>query len=153
MEPNAREAWKRSEEIRNCFEVTFDMSVEPPKHMGFVCKCCWEQFDAAESLIRMSGHALGHSDRRDVPYSGVRPTPITGEQVCSLHSQLMERFDIVTPEVGTWKFECKACKKRLPHRTPVGGLMGHNAGCSEAFEQSQARELARGSASQRHVVL
>ena len=129
MKPSAHEAWKNSDEIREYFEATFDMSIEPSQHVGFVCKCCWELFDSGESKIRLAGHALGHSERRDVPYSRRRPTPITGEQVCDFHSQLMERFDIVTPEVGTWKFECKICKKRLPHRTPVRGLIGHIFGC------------------------
>lgn len=139
MEVNAWEAWKRSEEIRTYFEATFDMSVEPPKHTGFVCKCCWEQFDYQESLIRLGGHALGHSEKHDIPYSRARPTPITGEQVYALHSQLLERFNVVTPEVGTWKFECKICKKRLPHRTSVGGLMGHSLGCSTELELNSER--------------
>ena len=135
IEPNAQDAWKHSEESREFFEATFDMSVEPPKHMGFVCKCCWEQFDYQESPIRLAGHALGHSENRDVPYSKARPTPITGEQVHDFHSMLMQRFDVVIPEVGTRKFECKYCKTRLPHRTSFGGLMGHSAGCSTALEQ------------------
>jgi hypothetical protein len=54
---------------------------------------------------------------------------MTGEQVFNFHSMLMERFDVVTPEAGTWKFECKHCKKRLPHRTAFAGLMGHSLGC------------------------
>ncbi len=139
MEVNAWEAWKHSEEIRKCFEATFDMSVEPPKHTGFVCKCCWGQFDVAESPIRLGGHALGHSEKRDVPYSRARPSAMTGEQVYALHSQLMERFNVVFPEVGTWKFECKCCKKRLPHRTSVGGLMGHSIGCGIELEPKSGR--------------
>jgi hypothetical protein len=139
MELIAHEAWKHSEEIHNYFEATFDMSVEPPKHMGFVCKCCWEQFDCQMSAISLAGHALVHSEKHDAPYSRVRPTPITGEQVRAFHSMLIERFDVVIPEVGTWKFECKICKKRLPHRTSVGGLIGHSFGCRTELELKSER--------------
>lgn len=134
MQFNAFQAWKHDEEIRKYFEAIFDMNVEPPAHTGFVCKCCREQFDCTESPVRLSGHALLHSERRDAPYSTARPLPITGEQVHQLYSMLKERFDAVTPEVGTWKFECKFCKNRLPHRTAVAGLMGHSEYCRESRE-------------------
>ena len=139
MQPSAHEAWKYNEEIRQYFEASFDMNVEPPKHVGFVCKCCWETFDAGESPIGLAGHALGHSQRSDIPYSRKRPSPITGEQVCDFHSQLMERFNMVLPEAGTWKFECKICMKRLPHRSSFIALLAHSEVCREELEAKSGR--------------
>jgi hypothetical protein len=68
--------------------------------------------------------------------AGPGPTAITGEQVVDLHRTLVDRFEIVTPEVGTWKFECRRCRRRFPHRTPHKELIAHAAVCSMTSQEN-----------------
>ena len=129
MIPSGKDAWKSSQPIREWFEVVFDTNVNPSEHTAYVCKSCWEQFDARTSPINLEGHALGHSSRAEKQYSRARVTSLSGEAIVEFHGQLLDHFDIVTPEAGTWKFECKACKKRIPHRMTLRELLEHGVNC------------------------
>jgi hypothetical protein len=129
MVPSAYNAWKDNETLRQWFEVIFDTSVNPPEHSGYVCKGCWEQFEARTNAMRLIAHSGWHESQGDLPYSTPRPSAITGEQVFNLYSGIREYFDAVMPEAGTWKFECRSCKKLLPHRTAHRDLMEHARTC------------------------
>jgi hypothetical protein len=134
-EPTARDAWIGNEMIRRWFEIVIDAAVEPRQHRAYVCKGCWHTFDADEELCTLQCHVEEHERWGAVPYGSNRMAPIImpGEQMVNLHQLLFERFDAVTPEAGTWKFQCKACKKRFPHRSDLGELLGHFRSC-EALE-------------------
>jgi len=131
MIPSGLDAWKDNETLRLWFEIVFDTTFSPPKHSGYLCKCCWEQFAAAENLMKLLAHAGSHESRGDVRYSSKRPLPITGEQVLDLYRSTLEHFEAVTPEVGTWKFQCRTCKELLPHRTTHKDLLDHSRVCEE----------------------
>jgi hypothetical protein len=134
--PSGRNAWKQSEEIRRWYEVTFDTVPDESTHSGYVCKCCWEQFEAHTSPISLLGHATLHERRGERPYSRRRPASITGEQIVELHKSLVEAFQVVMPDAGTWKFECRRCKRKLPHRSTHRELLQHAAICSGATGDS-----------------
>lgn len=129
MIPTAYNAWKSSEKLRKWFEVAFDTTVTPPKHSGYICKSCWELFPASVELMELKAHAGKHESEGDNPYSLPRPSPITGEEVLRLHADILQNFEVVDPEVGTWKFRCLSCLRNLPHRTPYKDLMEHARYC------------------------
>jgi hypothetical protein len=129
MVPSAYNAWKENETLRQWFEVIFDTFVNPPEHSGYVCKGCWEQFEARTNAMRLIAHSGWHESQGELPYSTARPFAITGEQVFDLYSGIREYFDAVTPAAGTWKFQCRSCKKLLPHRTTHRDLMEHARTC------------------------
>lgn len=129
MIPSGHNAWKDSERIRTWFEVVFDMTETPPRHTAYVCKCCWEQMPASEDLIGLMAHAEWHESHGESPYSSRRASPITGEQIYDLYGQINLLFEAMMPEAGTWKFQCRKCKKRLPHRSTHKDLMLHARVC------------------------
>lgn len=133
--PSARDAWIDNEKIRQWFEIVMDAAVEPHQQRAYVCKSCWHTFDADAELWSLQCHVEDHERWGAVPYGSKRTSPIimTGEQMANLHRLLFERFDAVTPEAGTWKFQCKVCKRRFPHRSDLGELLGHFRSC-EATE-------------------
>jgi hypothetical protein len=132
-DPKARDAWVNDERIRRWFEIVVDAAVEPHQHRACICKGCWLTFSADEKLWTLKNHMEDHERGNDQPYSSSRPDRnLTGEQVVSLHRLLFERFDAVIPEAGTWKFECKACKRRFPHRTVLPVLLLHERSCEAA---------------------
>jgi hypothetical protein len=132
MNPSGYDAYKYSAAIRQWFEVVFDTTASPPEHSGYVCKCCWEQFPAATGLMNLIAHAESHESQRESPYASPRPSPLTGEQVLDLYHGISEHYEAVTPEVGTWKFQCRKCKKLLPHRTARRDLTRHAQTCAAA---------------------
>lgn len=128
--PSARDAWIGNEKIRQWFEVAIDTAVEPHQQRAYVCKSCWQTFNADEELWTLQCHVEAHERWGNVPYDSRRPSAImTGEQLVNLHQLLFERFDAVTPEAGAWKFQCKACMKRFPHRSDHRELLGHYRSC------------------------
>jgi hypothetical protein len=129
-------AWRDNEMLRQWFEVSFDTSVSPPEHCGYTCKSCWEQFDSNTRLSALEWHAESHASRGESPCSSPRPGPITGEQVALLFRAISENFDMVTPEVGTWKFRCRVCGKLIPHRTPHKELVLHARICAQGRSPS-----------------
>lgn len=141
MVPSAYNAWKDSETLRRWFEVVLDTSVNPPEHSGYVCKCCWEQFQARTDAMRLIAHSGWHESQKESPYSTPRPSPITGEQIFDLYCGISEHFEAVTPEVGTWKFQCRSCKKLLPHRTAHKDLMEHARTCTVADSPGGTMQL------------
>lgn len=132
MIPSGYNAWKHDETIRQWFEVVFDTFTNPMKHTGYVCKCCWEQFEANTNTITLLAHAGWHQSRGESLYPTDRPSAITGEEVWDLFHALSEHFQRVMPQAGTWKFQCRKCLKLLPHRTPHHELMSHARICSDA---------------------
>ncbi len=131
--PSAKDAWVGDQKIRRWFEVVIDAAPDPHEHRAYICKNCWQIFGADDDLWALEYHVEAHERWCDTPYDSPRPSPIlTGEQLVNLHKLLFEGFDAVTPEAGTWKFECKACKKRFPHRSDHRELLGHYRSC-EAF--------------------
>jgi hypothetical protein len=141
MIPSGYDAWKYNETLRQCFEVVSDTAASPPEHSAYVCKCCWEQFPASTELMKLIAHAGGHESQGELPYSSARPSPITGEQVFDLYHGISEHFEAVTPEVGTWKFQCRRCKKLLPHRTAHKDLMWHARTCPLADSRGGKMQL------------
>jgi hypothetical protein len=133
--PSAKNAWVGDAKIRHWFEIVMDASSEPHEHRGYICKNCWQSFHADGDLWTLQCHIEAHERWNDKPYDSRRPSPIlTGEQLVDLHKLLLERFDAIIPEAGTWKFECKACKRRFPHRSDHRELLGHYRSC-EAFRK------------------
>lgn len=133
--PSAKNAWVGDGKIRQWFEVVIDAASEPHEHRAYICKNCWQLFRSDEDLWTLQCHMDAHERWGDLPYDARRPSPIlTGEQLVNLHKLLFERFEAVIPEAGTWKFECKACKRRFPHRSDHRELLGHYRSC-EAFKK------------------
>ena len=131
---SARDAWVSNEIIRQWFEIVIGAAFDPHQHRAYICKSCWQIFNADEELWTLQDHIEAHGRWGGLPYDSPRPPrSLTGEQLVSFHQMLIERFDTVIPEAGTWKFECKACKKRFPHRTDYRALVGHFSSC-EALE-------------------
>lgn len=137
MIPSGYDAWKHNATLRQWFEVVLDTAASPPEHSAYMCKCCWEQFPASTELMKLIAHAGRHESQMESPYSSSRPSPITGEQVFDLYHGISDKFEAVTPEVGTWKFQCRSCKKLLPHRTTHRELMGHARMCGVADSRGE----------------
>lgn len=132
---SAKDAWVGDESIRRWFEIVIDAAFLPHQHRAYICKSCWQTFSTEEELWTLQCHVEAHERWGDVPYDSRRPSPIlTGEQLVNLHQLLFERFDAVSPEAGAWKFQCKACKKKFPHRSDHRELLGHFRSC-EAIEK------------------
>lgn len=128
--PRGTNAWMNDEKIRRWFEIVIDASSEPHQQRAYICKSCWQMFGCGERLWDIKVHIDAHERLGELPYTSSRPPQIlTGEQVVRLYKLLFEYFDAVNPEVGTWKFECKACKKRFPHRSDHLELLGHYRTC------------------------
>jgi len=129
--PGALDAWVGNEKIRRWFEIVVDTAVEPHQQRAYICKGCWHTFDASIEVWRLEIHAEGHGDSGVSPYGSKRAIPLvmSGEQLVNMHQLLFERFNVVTPEVGAWKFQCKNCRERLPHRSSVAELLGHFQDC------------------------
>jgi hypothetical protein len=132
-------AWKSHEEIRQCFKVLFDMSSEPPRETGYVCKFCSQWFDSGDGLFELTNHAAMHRMNYNFPYATPRFAAITGEQVFDLHAQIAEAFEFAYPVVGTWKFDCKSCGRRFPHRTSACELAIHAKHCSSSLASRPER--------------
>jgi hypothetical protein len=137
--PSGKDAWKHDSKIRECFEVVFNTAVDPHCHTAYVCKSCWRQFEARTSPIELAGHALLHSSRSEPPYSSSRLTTLSGEKIVEIHRLLIKGFEVVTPEAGTWKFECRRCNKRFPHRTDYLDLLGHSLVCRAAVSSGSVQ--------------
>lgn len=137
MIPSAYNLWKSNETVRQWFEVTFDTSVTPPKHSGYVCKCCWEQFSADGNAMDLLSHAEAHGMEGEFPYMLDRPSPITGEEIVKLYKLISENFEPVMPVAGTWKFQCLRCEKLLPHRTAHKKLMHHAQICAKHYRSAK----------------
>jgi hypothetical protein len=128
--PIARGAWIGDEKVRQWFEIVMDAAVDPHQQRAYICKSCWQMFTADEELWTLQYHVEAHEHWGDHPYDSRRPSRIlTGEELVALHKLLFEQFDAVLPEAGTWKFQCKACKKRFPHRSDHRELLGHFRSC------------------------
>ena len=135
--PSGQNAWIGDEEIRRWFEVVMDTASEPHEHRAYICKSCWQVFGSGERLWDIKVHVHAHERLGELPYASSRPPRIlTGSQIISLHKLLLDRFEIVNPEVGTWKFECKACKRRFPHRSDHLELLGHHRFCEAHLENA-----------------
>ena len=117
MVPSAYNAWKDNETLRQWFEVIFDASVNSPEHSGYVCKGCWEQFEARTNAMRLIAHSGWHESQGDLPYSTPRPSAITGEQVFNLYSGIREYFDAVTP---SWNMEIRVPQLQEAAAAPHG---------------------------------
>ena len=142
MTPSGYNAWKENGTLRQWFEVVFETTASPPEHSAYVCKCCWEQFPARTELMKLLAHAGDHESQGDSPYLSKRPSAITGEIIFDLYSSISEHFEAVTPEVGTWKLQCRKCKKLLPHRTAHKDLMLHARTCAVADSHGGKMRLA-----------
>lgn len=128
--PSSLNAWKYDQKLVDSFEIGFDVSVEPYRHTAYICKVCFRQFSANVGLLSLHGHALLHLNER----VAATTTPaerglVSGERIVELYTTLVQYFDSVTPEAGTWKFECRHCKKRLPHRSDFDDLLRHARAC------------------------
>jgi hypothetical protein len=128
--PSGVNAWKYDQHLADSFEIGFDVSVEPYRHTAYICKVCFRQFSANESLLTLHGHSLLHS----AATIAAMPSPLqrgvlSGEHIVELYTTLVQYFDSVTPDAGTWKFECRHCKKRLPHRSDFDDLLRHARAC------------------------
>jgi hypothetical protein len=134
-----KDAWKHDAQIREWFEVVFDTAVDPHIHTAYICKSCGQPFQARTSPFELLRHAKGHSGRRETPDSGVRMTALSGEKIVELHQLLMQEFEIVAPEAETWKFQCRRCNKRLPHRTNYRDLLGHSLVCPAAVSSASVQ--------------
>ncbi len=137
--PSGEDAWKYDVEIREWFEVVFNTAVDPHVHTAYICKSCWRQFEASTSPITLRGHILLHSGQREAPYSSGRLTALSGEKIVELHRLLTLEFEIVTPEAGTWKFQCRRCNRRLPHRTDYLDLLSHSLACPVAVSSGSVQ--------------
>ena len=128
--PTARDAWVNDKAIRRWFEIVIDAESAPHQHRAYICKCCWRKFYANQRLLDIEYHIETHERRGDLPYSSQCPSQIlTGEQVMEINKQLLERFDTIIPEAGTWKFQCKACLRRFLHRSDYRELLEHYDSC------------------------
>jgi DNA-directed RNA polymerase subunit RPC12/RpoP len=128
---SGKDAWKRISSLREWFEVVLNVATEPHDHVGYVCKHCWQQFNADTSPLSLEGHAILHEQRGEQAYSTNRLESLTGEKIIELHKLISTHFQPVVPEAGTWKFECLHCGKRLPHRSDYRELIQHGTICSE----------------------
>lgn len=128
--PSGTDAWRGSPTIRDWFEVVFDVTTTPHSNTAYICKCCWQQFRAGGTdPFRLEGHALLHTERGERPYATDRLSFLSGEHILESHRLVNEHFAVVTPEVGTWKFECRCCRRRFPHRSDCRDLIHHGLEC------------------------
>jgi len=128
--PIAKDAWKSDESLRYWFEIAIDFAFNPEQHRAYICKNCWQIFSADEDLWTVQNHLLTHEKHGDKPYDEFRPSRVlTGEQLMHLYMKLLEGFETVLPGAGTWKFRCRTCQKRFPHRTDHLELLGHFRTC------------------------
>lgn len=115
--------------IRDYMEVVCDTTPTTQSIVGFICKVCWKQFENSTNASSLLGHAEIHKARQERPYQTQRRMFFSGEDIIERYRILTEHFAVMTPEAGTWKFQCRTCSKIFPHRTDCDELIEHGTKC------------------------
>jgi hypothetical protein len=50
---------------------------------------------------------------------------VTGKDAWKGNATIREWFEVVVPDVGTWKFQCRRCSTLLPHQSDYRDLLDH----------------------------
>jgi len=132
MQPSANGILESEPWVREYLEVVFDTAQQEAKVTAFICKVCWKQFDTQTNALSLLGHVEYHRSRQQKPYHSHRRLFLSGEDILERRDALIKYFEVFTPEAGTWKFRCRTCDKRFPHRTDYDELLQHGVECEEA---------------------
>jgi len=110
-------------------EVVCDTTPTTQSIVAFICKVCWKHFENSTNASSLLGHAEMHKARQERPYQTHRRLFFSGEDILERYRILTEHFAVMTPEAGTWKFQCRTCSKIFPHRTDCDELVEHGTRC------------------------
>ena len=58
--PSAKDAWVGDQKIRHWFEIVIDTARDPHEHRAYICKNCWQMFDADDDLWALGCHVEAH---------------------------------------------------------------------------------------------